>query len=1210
MKKILALSRMELYFSVRRGSFIIYYMVLFALSVLLVHVISGAFSSVQVMSDTTKTNGPQMVDALATSILLITTFIISTIAGGGAMRDFRYGSHEITFTFPISKGQYILGKFIGLYLSCLLLFTAPLLGYALSCAAPWLNRELFVPFTISTYIHVFLQKYMITIFFFSTAFFTLGLLIRNVVINWVTLIMLYVLYALAGKFYGQTATRTLGALLDPLGQYATAAISLGNTKGQNNTQQIPLTGLLLWNRLLWTGVGFLLLSFTIWRFRFSHQVFSLKLKRQIIPGPRPGAKLIELPQPLTHPTFKGAFLRNTFFSQLRLECRHIFRSPYFYIIGGTAILFLTISAATIGQLMETPGYPTTIRVVQSFSGAMGIFMLLLIMVFSGEAVWRDAQYRLDGIAGSTPASPVIRLAAKTMAVFIPVLLMLVLIMICGLLVQLASPYYHFNIPLYLQYLFAYEGVNYLYYCILAVGLQAFVKGKYHGYFLFVLVFIFFSYFGRKLFDQGFLVPGHVPDVDYSDIAGFQGAFYPFYVFAIYWLLFAILVWRAGARIWAMSSEPHLKLRFKSLLSGGLRGRSKTTLLVGACFVGLGLFIAYNTNILNEHHNAEYYNKLRAGYEQQYTALRRVPQLSITSVKGKLDIFPENRTLKARMELVLTNKNTVPVDSIYINLTDHKYYKNWQSSSSWKAILKDDKTDFYGYRFSQPIKPGDSIVLSYDFDYAPKGFTDDGAGSIVNENGTFINNTVFLPVIGYNAAGELDGNVLRKKYNLPSKPYALAQTDPVGLQQNMLGQGADRIHLQLTIGTTTGQTAIAPGYLLKKWEQDGRSYFEYQMDQPAVNYFSIQSGRYQVLTESYQPDSAQQPVQLSVYYHKDHAYNIGLMMTGMKDALSYFGGHFSPYQYRQLRIIEFPSSSFAQSFANTIPFSENIGFLADLRDTTASKLSRSPVDYVYYVTAHEVAHQWWAHQILPANTEGANFLCETMAQYSALMLMKHKYGEQRVRQFLEMESYNYLSGRGSESKEERPLANVLMEQQYIFYNKGACAMYALQHYLGEDRMNQVIKEYIRDNAFRERPYVTANDFISRIKNAAPDSLKYLVSDCLEKIVLYENEIKSAVTLPGYTAGEHTLEATINGRKLLYTRKGQENEVPMDDWITVGLYNKKDSLLATRILKLHSGINKVIVRAPYPVARLMLNPDFDLQEKNYFSRKLKTEVKQGK
>ncbi|KAK6021762.1 Beta-ketoacyl synthase protein, partial [Ostertagia ostertagi] len=307
---------------------------------------------------------------------------------------------------------------------------------------------------------------------------------------------------------------------------------------------------------------------------------------------------------------------------------------------------------------------------------------------------------------------------------------------------------------------------------------------------------------------------------------------------------------------------------------------------------------------------------------------------------------------------------------------------------------------------------------------------------------------------------------------------------------MLGQGADRIHLQLTIGTTTGQTAIAPGYLLKKWEQDGRSYFEYQMDQPAVNYFSIQSGRYQVLRESFQPDSAQQPVQLSVYYHKDHAYNIGLMMTGMKDALSYFGSNFSPYQYRQLRIIEFPSSSFAQSFANTIPFSENIGFLADLRDTTASKLSRSPVDYVYYVTAHEVAHQWWAHQILPANTEGANFLCETMAQYSALMLMKHKYGEQRVRQFLEMESYNYLSGRGSESKEERPLANVLMEQQYIFYNKGACAMYALQHYLGEERMNQVIKEYIRDNAFRERPYVTANDFVSRIKNAAPDSMKYL------------------------------------------------------------------------------------------------------------------------
>ena len=32
-----------------------------------------------------------------------------------------------------------------------------------------------------------------------------------------------------------------------------------------------------------------------------------------------------------------------------------------------------------------------------------------------------------------------------------------------------------------------------------------------------------------------------------------------------------------------------------------------------------------------------------------------------------------------------------------------------------------------------------------------------------------------------------------------------------------------------------------------------------------------------------------------------------------------------------------------------------------------------IDYVFYVTAHEVAHQWWAHQVIGANVQGATML---------------------------------------------------------------------------------------------------------------------------------------------------------------------------------------------------------------------------------------------
>lgn len=72
------------------------------------------------------------------------------------------------------------------------------------------------------------------------------------------------------------------------------------------------------------------------------------------------------------------------------------------------------------------------------------------------------------------------------------------------------------------------------------------------------------------------------------------------------------------------------------------------------------------------------------------------------------------------------------------------------------------------------------------------------------------------------------------------------------------------------------------------------------------------------------------------------------------------------------ILEFPGyADFAQAFPNTIPYSETLGFVADLRGDS--------LDYVFYTTAHEVAHQWWGHQrqaalmhVLSAQYSGTDF----------------------------------------------------------------------------------------------------------------------------------------------------------------------------------------------------------------------------------------------
>lgn len=56
----------------------------------------------------------------------------------------------------------------------------------------------------------------------------------------------------------------------------------------------------------------------------------------------------------------------------------------------------------------------------------------------------------------------------------------------------------------------------------------------------------------------------------------------------------------------------------------------------------------------------------------------------------------------------------------------------------------------------------------------------------------------------------------------------------------------------------------------------------------------------------------------------------------------------------------------------------------------------------------------------ADVQGSAVISESLSQYSALMVMEHKYGPQMLRRFLKYELDRYLRGRSSESKGEQPL----------------------------------------------------------------------------------------------------------------------------------------------------------------------------------------------
>jgi aminopeptidase N len=312
-----------------------------------------------------------------------------------------------------------------------------------------------------------------------------------------------------------------------------------------------------------------------------------------------------------------------------------------------------------------------------------------------------------------------------------------------------------------------------------------------------------------------------------------------------------------------------------------------------------------------------------------------------------------------------------------------------------------------------------------------------------------------------------------------------------------------------------------------------------MDKPILNFYSFQSARYEVRHDRWQD------VAIDVYYHPSHDFNVDRIIKGAKAALAYNTKRFSPYQHRELRVVEFPRyASYAQSFPGTIPFSESMGFIAKVDAN-----SRKDLDYPFYVTAHEVAHQWWGHQLVPARARGGSVLSESLSEYTALMVMKQAYGPARMRRFLRYDLDRYLMGRAEESRKELPLAQN-EDQGYIHYRKGSLALYLLQDLLGEDAVNGVLRELLAANAFKGPPYPNVTALINALRKVTPPDKAYLVDDLFESIVLYENRADSASAVRRADGKyEVTLHAT--AAKVRAGELGEEKEMALRDYVEFGV-----------------------------------------------------------
>jgi ABC-type transport system involved in multi-copper enzyme maturation permease subunit len=1121
-------------------------------------------------------NSPFTIALTCLVMSVFAVFIVTAFVANVVIRDDETRFAPLVHSTRISKRDYLLGRFTGAYLVGLLAFASVPLGNLVGSLMPWLDPETVGPVQLSHYLQVWLLLCGPTLFVLSAGFFALATATRSLMATYVGVVLFIVLYFITRGLLSRPEFVDIAALLDPFGLSAFAEQTRYWTAADRNTRLPEITGMLLYNRLLWCGVALALLALA-WRL---YRVEGRKPRRA-----KAGAAAASAPEALTPaallgdvptlavghaPSRPGRAGPAAFWTLVRFDLRMAFRNPGYVVL--LFIGFVNAGAALwfADELYGTAIHPVTRVMISALSGSFAIIPLIIAIYYAGELVWSDRERRMHELRDATPAPDWTFVVPKLLAVSLVLLSTLAFSVVAAVLVQLLKGHTDLQLDHYaLWYLLPWT-IDVIIIASLAVFVQVLVPHKFAGWMVMLLVIVGQTALAGLGLEHNLFQYGGTPAVPLSDMNG-QGDFvWHAAWFRLYWVAFALLLAVLAQALWRRGAIVALRPRL-SRLPARLRGTAGVVAgFAVAVLVGTGGFIYYNTNVLNEYRTSDEQEAWLADAEKTLLPFESLPQPRITEVRLDVDLFPRESRVLTNGTYVLENRTAQPLEQVHVGFPRDLQVQVLavQGAQLERAL---DKFNYHIFRFATPLQPGQRATLDFTTLREQRGFANRGNDTRVVANGTFLNNSEIAPVLGVDRGGGLRDRATRRKYGLPAELRPAPLEDEAARAFNVLRRDSDWVLSDITVHTDADQTAVAPGYVVSDEVKAGRRTVRFRPDAPIGNFFSIQSARYEVRRDRWND------VQLVVYHDAAHAWNIDRMLRAMKLSLDYFTREFSPFQFRELRILEFPAyASFAQSFAGTIPYSESIGFIMDQKKP-------SDVDMVTYVTAHEIAHQWWGHQVVSADKQGATFLIESLSQYSALMVMEREVGPEQIRKFLRYELDRYLRARGGEALEELPLQRV-ENQQYIHYQKGSLALYLLKERIGEAAVNRALRSLLQEFALKAAPYPDPRDLIRRLKAEAGPQHESLIVDLFERITLYDTKVVAATTREvAQGRWETTLE--IEAVKRYADGRGVETEAPLDEPFDVGLFTAEpgeadftaDSVLVFRTQPLRSGRNTVVLES---------------------------------
>ncbi len=1146
----------EIKFRMKSVSTYVYFGLWFFLSFLSI----AAEDFINVGNDKVLLNGPFSTAILYILFSFFGIIVIAAIFGTSILRDFQRDTYQLLFTKPITKFAYLGGRWAGSFVTTVFCFTGLMFGEAAGTLAPWADHTRIAHAHLSWYLQPFLSITVVQIFFLGSLFFAIAALTRKLFIVYLQGVVLFLLYLIANTVFQtrNSLEHFWSAIFDPVGLRLFDSVTRYWTVAEKNRLLMPWSGVFLYNRLVWIGVGLCALVVVYTLFPLSVEALTAVSQGRRAAKARanepeetgPARSFVSKRLPSIQQHFGAGTTWSQFVSLTRLRISDILHELPFWAILVVMAVFALVSGHFAGRNSDGNVYPVTFLMLQAVEGTAPLFFYLIATMYAGELIWRERDTSFSGIHDALPMRESTDWLSKFFALTFVEVVLLTVTLLCGVISQTVGGYYHYELIQYAKELYLVTLPQVLTFALAAMFLQTILSNKFiaHGIVagLFVLNIVLFN-FG---WENTLYLFGNTPPYTYSDMNGY-GHFVPALFWSItYWFAIAALLGVISIALTLRGSDDSWPARLRLA-----RERSPRLIPVGVLLlviaIGSGSWYFYNTHVLNEYLNAKARRDIQADYERNFKKYEDLPQPKVIAVDAAIDIFPERRSFSGTGHFVLQNKTPGPISQIHL-VNMQQSVSNVQFDRPFHVVSSSPRAIYSIYALDQPLAPGDQINLNFNVGYTSRGFRDGNERPELAYSGTFFDSTYF-PTIGYTSDNELTDPRRRRDEHLGPVTDLPHRGDPVGSRTNLFTKDGDWITYRTVVSTPDDQIALAPGYLQRDWRQNGRHYYEYSMgDVKTLNFYAYVSGRYNVKRDTY--DGANGKINIEVYSAPAHPYDVDDMIDSTKAGLTYYEKNYSPFQFGQFRILEYPRyRGFAQSFPNTVPYTEP-GFLGRVQ-------SPKDIDRTYFVTAHELAHQWWGHQLIGGRVEGSNMLSESLAEYSALRVAEKKYGDENMHKFLKHELDGYLRGRSGEAHREPPIV-LVQREAYVWYQKGSLVLYALSDYIGEDKLNLALHNFLMQyryanaNDSQSGPYPDTRQFVDALRAQTPPELQYFITDAFESIVLYDNKALTA-TVTETPDKKYKVTLTVQARKLKSDGSGNETPMALNDYIDIGVFSgKKD------------------------------------------------------